>query len=352
MIKTEKDIDYKRISLEEKVFWSPTSLKMYDECPKQYFLYKIIKAERKAQPEIIRGNILHRMIENFWKVKDNRYVDTPSYKDEEAFAGVARSRIAFVRKEAYEKRIIKEGYVDENLLCVLSSKRFIEETEEMARMIYRRYSKEEEKEKVKSGKRKAEITIEGYINFDNEKIFYKAKIDELLTPLIIRDHKSGYYLLSEEFIKKDLQFSFYALSLWQALQKEDSLLKKDYMEYANLDLESFLDLLEIQIHHIPSLYRLREKNLPLPIESQIISTKRNVNHIKELIYTLKQKEAQINSRNFHPTTNTYICSYKCGYKEICENFDTERIIKRIEEENLKRKKEENSLFEYFDIRIG
>lgn len=328
-----RSLDFDKIFIEENPFWSQTSLKSIDVCPKQYFIYSILRLKRDVGAEIIRGQILHDLIEKFWKVENNVYLPIPMYKDEKAFSGVVRSRLAYIRKEAYEKGKIKEGYVNKETLNVLWSKKFIEETEEMARLIYRTYVKDDEIKRVSTGKRKAEISLEGKVIFEGEEIKYKTIIDELLPPLILRDHKTGYLELKKEFLDNDLQFSFYSFALWNEFQKESSPLRSYYGEYFGIGLDEFLRNIEIQIHHIPPVLRMKEKGLSeneIPKESVIIKTKRDSKQIYDLFKTILAKRKLLLDRNFHPTTDTSVCSFKCNYRRICPYIDTEEILRKLE----------------------
>ncbi|MEM4181982.1 MAG: PD-(D/E)XK nuclease family protein [Candidatus Pacearchaeota archaeon] len=354
MNKLPEEIDYNNIFVEENPAWSQTSVKCMGICPKQYFFSRVLKLQRKATPDMIRGTIIHGMIEKFWKEENGVYIPVPRYGNEDSFAGVARSRIANARREAYRTGRTRDGLIDENILSILWSKRFIEETEEMARLVYRRYTTEDEIERVASGKRLAELSLSGEVDFDGKKISYTTKIDEVLPPIVLRDHKTGYTKMPSEFVHKDLQFSLYALALWSEIQKLNSPLQKDYGDYYGMSLDEFLENLEIQIHHIPPVLRMREKGLPeseIPTESLFIPTKRNSEQIKELLRTIISYTEILKRKDFRQTTDTSVCTYKCGYTEICPAINPEEILRRAEEVQNKAKEEENSLFLWAGVPI-
>ena len=348
----EQKIGYEQIKVDENHFWSQTSLKCIDDCPKQYFLSRILNLERKTLPSMIRGTILHEMIEKFWREEGGIYIPIPRYKDENAFAGVSRSRIANVRREAYRKGKTRDGLIDKETLGILWSKKFIEETEEMARIIYRRYIEEDEIERVRTGRRLAEVSLEGKIIFKEEEICYRTKIDEILPPLTIRDHKTGYSSIPKEFIEGDLQFSFYALALWNELQNRNSTLQNFYQGFSGMPLEEFLENLEIQIHNVPPVLRMREKGFreeAIPKKSSFISTRRNSQQIQELLKTILSYKELLKRRDFHQTTNTSICSYRCGYSEICPSINPNEILRKAKKIQEEKRNSENALFVWAGI---
>ncbi|GEM_PF-4622008 len=356
----EDGIDYSRIKVDEEPRWSQTSLKIIDLCPKQYFFSRVLRIQRIAAPEMIRGTILHNLIENFWKIEKGVYVPIPRYKTEDAFAGVSRARVANTRREAYKTGRTRDGLVDKRVLGILWSKSFVEETEEMARLIYRRYTKEDEKERVRNGKRRVELNLLGEILFEGKRIEYETKIDELLpsyenSTLILRDHKTGYIKMPREFVDHDLQFSFYAFALWNELTNENSPLREDYPCLANKSLEEFLESLEIQVHHIPPVLTMRRKNFAeyeIPKESVFIPTRRSPQQILDLFKTILDKKELLKKRAFNPTTNTSICAYRCGYNHFCRSTNPEEILREAQRVQEERQIEENSLFNWAGICIN
>lgn len=58
---------------------SPSSINVYNQCPRRYFYQYILKLATKPSIHLVRGNIAHKVLEDFYKLKIEN-VDEKSYE--------------------------------------------------------------------------------------------------------------------------------------------------------------------------------------------------------------------------------------------------------------------------------
>lgn len=309
------------LCVEEHPIWSPTRLDLAETCMKSYWLKYVKKISPLISASTARGKLIHSMIEHFWKTDPKTGLIIPEPKfSYEGFVnmGVANWKRYYAsdnppggKKPTDE---IRWDYPGQKW-----DKHFTGELGDMLGRIYNRYMEEEPR-------LEAEIPLHAEV----EGIKIMAIIDELRKYLIIRDHKSGYASMSPEYLRKNIQMTDYMLCLFIALQDSNhKLYRETYADYAGIGLEEFLDIAEIEIHHLPNnsrpYYSRKIHDFVYPekeIKTQIHITKRNVKSIEEFVDSLKAKEKCLCERDFHPHQGRH-CGF-CFFKDNCDKYDPKK----------------------------
>lgn len=292
---------FNEIVVEEHPEWSPTRLDLAELCMKSYWFQYIKRIPHTINSSIARGKLLHRIIENFWKIDETTNSLTQGYSSYESFvnSAVRDWKFQFAKTSESDGQKIEWDFKGQQW-----SPRFIGDIANTAGRIYSRYIAEEPR-------LASEFEIKG--KFEGIKIF--AKIDELRKEIVIRDHKSGYKKHGEFYLKNNIQMTAYMMCVFCALQEPTAKISKIYPEFIGISLDEFLEIASIEIHDVSAK---KEGELKEP-RTIIYPAKRREQDFIELTQTIKIKEKQLRERDFHPTKGKH-CDY-CFYKKNCDDYN-------------------------------
>jgi len=230
-----------------KFIYSASSIKTFQNCPLQFYYHKIKRPKPKVPTllEFVRGKLLHAMTEKFYKDDG-----TPKYKSAEAFANTGAGNW---------KRIISQGEyggqrIEFKKIKGKASKSLgyakEKEVREICTQIYKLYSASEPP-------LEKELRIPFAFISESKIYMILAILDEVRRGLIIRDHKSDYFMPEEgsTSLKHDIQFTTYAAALSFKCSRETEFARRigvseeDIAQLANDPLH-IMDKIKTEHHHM------------------------------------------------------------------------------------------------------
>jgi len=292
------------LKVDENPFWSPTRLGTMEKCRKAYWFEYVKHLKYMVPSAVAIGKHNHRIAEKMWLADShNSKILVPGYSSYSACVNtsVGNWKHFYASTGKMEGRVIDWGDYD----CRGYSPRLFGRIAETAGLIYTRGMNEEPR-------LASEIEIK--VEFEGLKIM--ARIDELRKGLIIRDHKSGGERIGEYFVKNNLQLTLCAMCLFQALQEPYTLVSDIYPEHAEINLDRFLDVLNVEINDI---FPRTEKGVRKS-NSVIYPAKRTEKDFHDVIAMIQSARESLRKRDFHPSREN--CDY-CFYKKDCNSYNPE-----------------------------
>ena len=174
----------------EDVVYSPSRLKMYEDCPKKYWYNYVLKIPGEMKPYFALGGNVHKVIELITK----RLKDGQDVSNEEALA------------------ILDSVWKPSDYESAIKEQQDRKDAEEMIRQFLIH----------QTGKDSKIVDVEGWIELDIEGRKMRGKvdrIDDVGESLKVIDYKSSKQQTSRPQLKKDFQMALYWLGVERAYDK-------------------------------------------------------------------------------------------------------------------------------------
>lgn len=290
----------KELKIDENPWWSPTRIRIMEDCKKKYWFEYIFHLKHKVPSSFIIGKHNHKINEKMWLEEPYTKKLIPGYKSYESCVKISVRdwKFKYAKTGECEGMKIEWNKYDANGW----GKRLIGRIAETAGISYTRAMNEEPRLKSE---------LEMKVEFDGIKIM--ARVDELRKNLVIRDHKSGREEIKEYFLKKNIQMTLCAMCLFASLQ-ESSIASEIYSQYKGISLNEFLDALVIEINDIYP----RVENGVHKSTSKIYLSKRTEKDFNDAIEIIEAGKKTLKDRDFHPSKEN--CDF-CVYKRDCDKYE-------------------------------
>ncbi len=307
------EIEREFLKVDENPQMSPTRFSVLSSCHKKYWFNYVLHASYSVPVNVAIGTLMHKIIENMWVRERTSGHLIPGYKDKKTCENIAvgnwkfnfaRTGVAQNGKPIEWTVYDGHGY----------AKSLIERIRQTAGIAY--------ESEMNWPPIKVELPIE--VEYKGFKLF--SRIDGLKKGLdgkgiVIMDHKSGPERIESPnpdeisyFVQKNMQLTFNAIVLFEALNHKYTIISDIFPEYNGIRLDEYLRILTVGLNDIFP----RKENGIVRTTSKFYPSRRTRHDFDDAVESIQIGLGALRRKEFDANKGAQ-CNY-CFFRKICDDY--------------------------------